>query len=98
MRTGPCRGEARLSTAGVVRRSGPGERGRLRRRTDVQPVSRQLRIRDVLQRGVLPPPKTTTPSRMVEHADLEFVISETLIALLVSLTGTAPQEHGPRRR
>ena len=42
----------------------------------------QLSIRYVLQKGALPLPKTTTPSRIVENADVDFEISPEDIATL----------------
>jgi diketogulonate reductase-like aldo/keto reductase len=49
----------------------------------------QLCIRYVLQKDVLPLPKTTTPSRMTENADVEFEISAEDMAFLDGLTDTA---------
>ena len=48
----------------------------------------QLCIRYVLQKGVLPLPKTSTPSRMSENADIDFKISAQDMTLLDSLTDT----------
>jgi diketogulonate reductase-like aldo/keto reductase len=48
----------------------------------------QLCIRYVLDKGVLPLPKTTSPSRMTENADLDFEIGSTDLADLDSLSGT----------
>ncbi|HWH26163.1 MAG TPA: aldo/keto reductase [Pseudolysinimonas sp.] len=42
----------------------------------------QLAIRYTLQKGTLPLPKTTTPSRIVENADVDFEISAEDVALL----------------
>ena len=42
----------------------------------------QLSIRYVLQKGALPLPKTTTPSRIVENADVDFEISADDLATL----------------
>lgn len=42
----------------------------------------QLSIRYVLEKGVLPLPKTTTPSRIVENADVDFEISADDMATL----------------
>lgn len=42
----------------------------------------QLSIRYVLQRGALPLPKTTTPSRITENADVDFEISADDMAAL----------------
>ncbi|NYI60328.1 aldo/keto reductase [Cellulomonas soli] len=58
----------------------------------------QLCIRYVQQRGVVPLPKTTTPSRMVENADLGFTITDEHMALLDGLTDTATEHHGPKPR
>jgi len=49
----------------------------------------QLCIRYVLQKGVLPLPKTTTPSRMGENADVDFEISAEDMTFLEGLTDTA---------
>jgi len=49
----------------------------------------QLCIRYVLQKGALPLPKTTTPSRMTENADIDFEISAADMATLDALTDTA---------
>ena len=49
----------------------------------------QICIRYVLQNGVLPLPKTTTPSRMVENADVDFEISEEDMDTLDCLSETA---------
>ena len=48
----------------------------------------QLCIRYVLQNGILPLPKTTTPSRMRENLDLDFEISAGDLAHLDGLTDT----------
>lgn len=48
----------------------------------------QLCIRYLLEKDVLPLPKTTTPSRMAENADVDFSISADDIALLDALTDT----------
>ncbi len=48
----------------------------------------QLCIRYVLQRGVLPLPKTTTPSRMRENADIEFEITDGDMEYLDGLVDT----------
>jgi len=48
----------------------------------------QLCIRYVLQKGALPLPKTTTPSRMAENADVDFEISAADMAALDALTDT----------
>jgi len=48
----------------------------------------QLCIRYVLQKGVLPLPKTTNPSRMSENVDIDFEISAEDITLLDGLTDT----------
>lgn len=45
----------------------------------------QLSIRYVLQKGAVALPKTTTPSRMVENADVDFEISATDMAYLDGL-------------
>jgi len=42
----------------------------------------QVCIRYALQKGTLPLPKTTTPSRMAENADVDFEISAADMALL----------------
>ncbi|MFD1713754.1 aldo/keto reductase [Amnibacterium flavum] len=49
----------------------------------------QLSIRYVLQKDVLPLPKTTTPSRMAENADVDFEISVDDMGVLDGLTDTA---------
>lgn len=49
----------------------------------------QLSIRYVLQKGVLPLPKSVTPERIVENADLDFEISAGDMAVLDGLTDTA---------
>jgi diketogulonate reductase-like aldo/keto reductase len=49
----------------------------------------QLCIRYVLQKDILPLPKTTTPSRMSENADVDFEIDATDLAYLDGLTDTA---------
>jgi diketogulonate reductase-like aldo/keto reductase len=58
----------------------------------------QLCIRYVVQKDVLPLPKTTTPSRMIENADIDFEISADDMAFLDGLTDTATQDRGPGRR
>lgn len=58
----------------------------------------QLSIRYVVQKGVLPLPKTTTPSRMVENADIDFTITPEDMATLDGLSNTATEVHGPTRR
>ncbi|PWD51084.1 2,5-diketo-D-gluconic acid reductase [Serinibacter arcticus] len=45
----------------------------------------QLCLRYLLQKDVLPLPKSTTPSRIAENADLDFTISDTDLALLDAL-------------
>lgn len=55
----------------------------------------QLCIRYVSQSGVLPLPKTTTPARMVENADIDFDISAADMAVLDSLMDIATEHHGP---
>ena len=57
----------------------------------------QLCIRYVLQNGVLPLPKTTTPSRMAENADVDFQIDDADMTYLDTLLDTATQHHGPTR-
>ncbi|MET4782234.1 aldo/keto reductase [Glaciihabitans sp. UYNi722] len=49
----------------------------------------QLCIRYLLEKDVLPLPKTTTPSRIVENADVDFTISADDIAFLDGLVDTA---------
>jgi diketogulonate reductase-like aldo/keto reductase len=49
----------------------------------------QLCIRYLLEKDVLPLPKTTTPSRIVENADVDFEISSEDIAYLDGLVDTA---------
>lgn len=51
----------------------------------------QLCLRYVFQKGVLPLPKSVTPERIVENADLDFEISDGDLAYLDGLTGTAPR-------
>ncbi|MGV8964705.1 MAG: aldo/keto reductase [Cellulomonas sp.] len=48
----------------------------------------QLCIRYVLQKGALPLPKTTNPSRMRENADIDFEISTEDMTFLDGLTDT----------
>lgn len=48
----------------------------------------QLCIRYVLQKGVLPLPKTTNAGRMVENAAVDFVIADADMAYLDGLTDT----------
>jgi diketogulonate reductase-like aldo/keto reductase len=48
----------------------------------------QLCIRYLLQKDVLPLPKTTTPSRIVENADVDFDISDEDMAYLDGLVDT----------
>jgi diketogulonate reductase-like aldo/keto reductase len=55
----------------------------------------QLCIRYVSQSGVLPLPKTTTPSRMVENADIDFEIAAADMAFLDGLVDIAIEHHGP---
>jgi diketogulonate reductase-like aldo/keto reductase len=56
----------------------------------------QLCIRYVVQKGVLPLPKTTTPSRMSENADVDFEITDDDMSYLDGLTDTATQDYGPK--
>jgi len=53
----------------------------------------QLCIRYVLAKGVLPLPKTTTPSRMAENADIDFEISADDLTFLDGLTDTVGPTH-----
>jgi len=46
----------------------------------------QLAIRYSLQHGILPLPKTTSPSRMAENADVDFEIADEDMAFLDGLT------------
>ena len=55
----------------------------------------QLCIRYVSQSGVLPLPKTTTPSRMAENADIDFEITAADMAFLDGLVDIATEHHGP---
>jgi diketogulonate reductase-like aldo/keto reductase len=48
----------------------------------------QLSIRYVLQKGVLPLPKSVTPERIAENAELDFEISAEDMATLDALTDT----------
>lgn len=48
----------------------------------------QLCIRYLLDKGVLPLPKTTTPSRIAENADVDFTISDEDLAYLDGLVDT----------
>jgi diketogulonate reductase-like aldo/keto reductase len=48
----------------------------------------QLAIRYTLEKGTLPLPKTTTPSRIVENADVDFEISAEDLAALDGVSGT----------
>jgi diketogulonate reductase-like aldo/keto reductase len=48
----------------------------------------QVAIRYLLQKGVLPLPKSTTPSRIRENADVDFELSADDIATLDALHGT----------
>ena len=49
----------------------------------------QVCIRYLLEKGVLPLPKTTTPSRIAENADVDFTISADDLAILDGLVNTA---------
>jgi diketogulonate reductase-like aldo/keto reductase len=49
----------------------------------------QLCIRYLLEKDILPLPKTTTPSRIVENADVDFEISGDDMAYLDGLVDTA---------
>lgn len=55
----------------------------------------QLSIRYVIQRGVLPLPKTTTPSRMTENADIDFTITESHMATLDALIDASTTDSPP---
>lgn len=55
----------------------------------------QLCIRYVSQCGVLPLPKTMTPARMAENADIDFEISAADMAYLDNLADIATEHHGP---
>jgi diketogulonate reductase-like aldo/keto reductase len=48
----------------------------------------QVSIRYLLEKDVLPLPKSTTPSRIVENADVDFVLSAEDVAALDALTDT----------
>jgi diketogulonate reductase-like aldo/keto reductase len=48
----------------------------------------QVCIRYCLEKGVLPLPKTTTPSRIAENADVDFALSAEDVATLDALTDT----------
>lgn len=54
----------------------------------------QLCIRYVVQKGVLPLPKTTTPSRMVENAAIDFEITADHLAYVDGLTDSTNVDHG----
>lgn len=49
----------------------------------------QVAIRYLLQKGVLPLPKSTTPSRIRENADVDFELSPDDVAVLDGLRDTA---------
>ena len=49
----------------------------------------QVAIRYLLQKGVLPLPKSTTPTRIRENADVDFELSADDVAVLDALHGTA---------
>ncbi|KQO63701.1 aldo/keto reductase [Curtobacterium sp. Leaf261] len=49
----------------------------------------QLCIRYLLEKDVLPLPKTTTPSRIAENADVDFTVSAEDLAFLDGLVDTA---------
>ena len=55
----------------------------------------QLCIRYVSQSGVLPLPKTMTPARMIENADIDFDITAADMAYLDGLADIATEHHGP---
>ncbi len=48
----------------------------------------QICIRYLLEKDVLPLPKTTTPSRIVENADVDFTLEASDVAFLDGLTDT----------
>lgn len=48
----------------------------------------QVAIRYTLEKGTLPLPKTTTPSRIIENADVDFEISAEDLAVVDGLTDT----------
>jgi len=49
----------------------------------------QVAIRYLLEKGVLPLPKSTTPSRIRENADVDFELGADDVAVLDALRGTA---------
>ncbi len=49
----------------------------------------QVSIRYLLEKGVLPLPKSTTPSRIAENADVDFTLEADDVAFLDGLTDTA---------
>jgi diketogulonate reductase-like aldo/keto reductase len=50
----------------------------------------QICIRFLLEKNILPLPKTTSPKRMTENADVDFTISSDDLKYLDALTDTAP--------
>ncbi len=50
----------------------------------------QICIRYLLEKNILPLPKTTTPGRMIENADVDFTISTDDLKALDALVDTAP--------
>jgi diketogulonate reductase-like aldo/keto reductase len=54
----------------------------------------QLCIRYVLQKDLLPLPKTTSPSRMTENADVDFEIADDDMSYLDGLTDTTARQDG----
>ena len=55
----------------------------------------QLSIRYVIQRGVVPLPKTTTPSRMVENLDIDFTLTDADMDTLNAVVDDAPTPGAP---
>ncbi|MET0899586.1 MAG: aldo/keto reductase [Mycobacterium sp.] len=95
--TSYCRGKSIL-----LEGFSPLATGSLLADPDVRAIARryrksvaQLCIRYVSQSGVLPLPKTTTPARMVENADIDFEITAADMAFLDGLVDIATEHHGP---
>ncbi len=58
----------------------------------------QLSIRYVMQCGVLPLPKSTTPERILQNSEVDFEISAEDMTYLNSLTNTVTFLHGPKKK
>lgn len=57
----------------------------------------QLSIQYVVQRGVIPLPKSTTPERIKQNIEIDFEISEEDMAYLNDLKNTVEKMHGPKK-